>query len=163
MRLLIFGVVLFAGCATPFGRELEPGMATGQDVVAQLGPPQEVRTAPNGEKVLWYPRLIEHGASFAARIAPDGKLIAIEQRLTEENIAKLSAGAPAGAVRDLLGPPWRQYALLPQNAETWEYLLAGFNRRRTLYVRFFPDHLLQDLYVLERRGASAPPQRPNAR
>ena len=71
-----------------------------------------------------------------AGTGPDAKLAAVEQRLTDEEIVRLlPEGTPASAVRELLGPPTREYALFPEDIETWEYRLTGFQRPRTLYVQ----------------------------
>ena len=71
-----------------------------------------------------------------AGTGPDAKLAAVEQRLTDEEIVRLlPEGTPASAVRELLGPPTREYALFPEDIETWEYRLAGFLHPRTLYVQ----------------------------
>lgn len=91
-----------------------------------------------------------------AGTGPDGKLAALEQRLSDEEIVKLlPQGTPAAAVRELLGPPTREYALFPEDIETWEYRLSGFQRPRTLYVQLSAQHLVKQVYVLERRGTTS--------
>ena len=92
MRKLLL-VLLLAGCASFDGRSLVPGQSTVAEVEKAMGPAAEKRPGPNGETVYYYPRLPWGYVSYAARIAPDGKLVALEQRLTEENIAKLKPGA----------------------------------------------------------------------
>ena len=77
-----------------------------------MGEPVETRRRANGETVLWYWREIPNRAygrgNYAARIAPDGRLISFEQRLNDVNIAKLLPGVSrAEDVRDALGPPHR--------------------------------------------------------
>jgi outer membrane protein assembly factor BamE (lipoprotein component of BamABCDE complex) len=64
--------------------------------------------------------------SYAARIGADGKLIAIEQRLTRENFEQLKRGeSRADDVRDLLGPPWRVDQYPRREREAWTYQAQG--------------------------------------
>ena len=85
-------LLLLAGCASYEGRGLVPGVSTAADVEALMGAPAEVRKGVDGETVFWYPRLPYGRVSYAARIAPDGKLMNIEQRLTEDNLGRLEKG-----------------------------------------------------------------------
>src|SRR5437868_2695609 len=76
-------------------------------VCALMGQPADKRLGAQGATVYWNPQLPYGHASYAARIAPDGHLIAGEQRLTEENVARVAKGVSAEAVLDLLGPPYQ--------------------------------------------------------
>ena len=146
MRLLIL-LFLVAGCAGFDGRGLVPGQSTQRDVEALMGQPADKRVVAQGETVLWYPQLPYGHASYAARIAPDGRLIAIEQRLTEGNINKVTKGTSAAAVRDLLGPPYQPYIQRPLEREIWTYpmRIAGH-----MYPKWFVVHLsLDDRIVRE--------------
>ena len=51
----------------------------------------------------------------------DGKLEKIEQRLTRENIARITKGTTKQQVRELLGPPWRTYPVPRTSLEEWDY------------------------------------------
>src|SRR4029453_15037895 len=98
---------LLAACASFEGRGLVPGQSSAAGVEVVMGPAAAKRPAPGGESVYYYPRLPWGYVTYAARIAPDGKLVALEQRLTLENTAKVKAGATrAEDVLDLLGPPF---------------------------------------------------------
>ena len=55
-----------------------------------MGPAKDKRVLANGETLLWYPRQPSGAVSYAARIGKDDRLIAIEQRLTRENLDQLS-------------------------------------------------------------------------
>jgi hypothetical protein len=108
-----------AGCA---GSELMPGQSTAADVEAKWGPAAEKHTHPDGETVYYYPQLPWGRVTYAARIGPDERLIAFEQRLTEENIAKVVRGRSSAAeVRDLLGPPYQPMRIERMNREIWTY------------------------------------------
>src|ERR671923_2065737 len=88
MRALVaVAILLAAGCASV--RDLEPGRSTSADVQAVLGKPVEERSRPDGETWFYYSRQPFGRKMFVGRFGADGKLIAVEQRLSEEYIAKL--------------------------------------------------------------------------
>src|SRR6266480_3195079 len=131
---------LLIGCSG--GSALAPGRATEADVRAAVGAPVETRRRADGETVLWYwgeiPIRAYGRGNYAARIAPDGWLISLEQRLNDANIAKLLPGVSrAEDVRDVLGPPHRfaRQALKQQSRsgrrEQWGELLIFLLRGST--------------------------------
>jgi hypothetical protein len=149
---------LLIGCSS--GSTLAPGRATEADVKAVMGEPLETRRRTDGETVLWYSREIPDRAygrgNYAARIAPDGRLISLEQRLNDVNIAKLLPDVSrAEDVRDALGPPHRSYRLPGEGREVWEYQLEGFQRPLTLYVQLSSDQIVREVFMLERRGVAS--------
>jgi hypothetical protein len=142
-------VVLLAGCAAYSGAGLVPGESTVDDVVAVMGPPALIRDAPGGEKVYWYPRLPAARESFAARIDPDGTLIAIEQRLAPQYISKLQPNkSTADDVLDILGPPNRIYQYPRMQREAWEYQLRTPPTYFNLYVQISPDRVVREVFQL---------------
>ena len=150
--------VLLIGCSG--GSTLAPGRATEADVRAVMGKPVETRQRADGETVLWYSLEIPDRAygrgNYAARIAPDGRLISLEQRLNDVNIAKLLPGVSrAEDVRDALGPPHRSYRLPGKVGEVWEYQLEGFQRPLTLHVQLTSDQIVREVFMLERRGSAS--------
>src|SRR5918992_2826934 len=115
-------IAMAAGCASFEGRGLVAGQSSLSDVEKTMGRAAEKRPAPGGETVYYSPRLPWGYATYAARIGPDGRLIALEQRLTEENIAKLTPGTTrADEVRDLLGPPFEPMKQGLTGNEIWTY------------------------------------------
>ena len=146
----IAAILLAAGCAGYDGRGLVPGQSTEADVETLMGEPADVRKEANGEIVLWYPRLRYGRVNYAARIGPDGKLLAIEQRLTEENIARLVRGeSQAEDVRELLGPPHRADPFPRMEREIWTYYMQGYPTWKVLYVQFSPDQIVRELYYMD--------------
>ena len=146
------------GCAG--GSTLAPGRATEADVRAVMGEPLETRRGADGETLLWYSLEIPDRAygrgNYAARIAPDGRLISLEQRLNDVNIAKLLPDVSrAEDVRDALGPPHRSYRLPGKEGEVWEYHLEGFQRPLTLHVQLSSDQVVREVFMLERRGVAS--------
>jgi hypothetical protein len=146
----VFSVVValtLAGCAST-GANLQPGLATLADVEKSMGRPAEVHKAANGETTLWYPHPVAK-TSYAARIAPDGRLIAVEQRITEKNIAMIQLNRSTRAeVRELLGPPWliNQYPRMER--EIWTYPVYNRPQHKELYVQFSPDGVVRESWLV---------------
>ena len=67
-----------AGCASFDGRGLTPGVSNAAEVESVMGAPAEKRQVANGETWYYYPRQPYGRMTFVARIAPDGRLIALE-------------------------------------------------------------------------------------
>jgi hypothetical protein len=148
-----FFVLLFlTSCASFDGHTLIPGQSTQRDVEATMGRPADKRIAPGGETVYWYPQLPYGHASYAARIAADGHLIAVEQRLTEENVAKVVKGVSAGEVRDLLGPPYQPTVFHPLEREVWTYpmRIQGYVYPKWFVVQLsLDDHTVRESYLMD--------------
>jgi hypothetical protein len=134
--IALAAVVLGAGCATSGydGGDLTPGVSTMAEVEKDMGVPKDKRAGPDGQTILWYPRLPDGRVSYAARIGKDGKLIAIEQRLTRENLESIKPGASENDVRDLLGPPQSIQWFERQEVNAWSYNAQG---------------IVQQIYVVE--------------
>jgi hypothetical protein len=149
-RLLIVAVVTgLAGCASL--RSPEPGMTTAQ-LEASMGQAADKRVHSDGETWYYYPRQ-PHGLQMVvARVGKEGRVLAVEQRLTDENVARLEKGKTrADDVRDLLGPPWKVWPYPRMQREIWEYRMAiggGASVPQGLYVQISPDSVVREVYVL---------------
>ena len=142
---------LAVGCAAE-GRGLVPGQSTAADVEARMGPAAEKRPAPGGETVYYYPLLPGGYATYAALIASDGRLVAIEQRLTEENTEQLKVGATrAEQVRDLLGPPFEPMHQRLSGKDLWTYpmRIPGYPTPRWFLVQISPEGVLTEKYFID--------------
>ena len=153
MRLILVlaFAVLVAGCASE-GRGLVPGQSTAADVEARMGVPADKRPAAGGETVYFYPRLPWGYATYAARIAPDGRLVALEQRLTLENTEQLKVGATrAEQVLDLLGPPYEPMHQKLSGKELWTYpmRIPGYPTPRWFLVQISPEGVLTEKYFID--------------
>jgi len=138
--------LLVAGCASFDGRGLEPGQSTESQVLAQMGRPAEVRRLPGGAKALYFSRLPEGRAMYVATIGPDARLQSLEQRLTRENIARLTPDASTqDDVRELFGPPGAVGYLSLKPREWWEYKYLDWQDRRVLWVQFSEDRILREV------------------
>jgi len=150
---LLFAVVMIGGCSGHYsGAGLQPGRSSAQEVEALMGPAAEQRPGPGGETLRYYPRLPYGQAMYVARIGPDGKLVAIEQRLTPENAAKVVPGrTSAGEVRDLLGPPWGapRYARLER--DIWSYPMhvrSGYTKPQIFIVQLSYDGMVREAFFI---------------
>jgi hypothetical protein len=138
-----------AGCAT--SRNLQPSQSTRADVEAALGQPAEMRTLGNGETWLYYPKQPFGRKVQVARVAPDGKLIAVEQRLSEEYIAKL---VPNQSNRDdvlaLFGRPYERLNVARMERDMWTWYMRQYGTLpATLNVQISPDGVVREIYVLD--------------
>jgi outer membrane protein assembly factor BamE (lipoprotein component of BamABCDE complex) len=146
-----------AGCASFDGRGLTPGQSSAADVERVMGAPAEKRQV-GAETWYYYPRQPFGRKTYVARVAPDGRLVALEQRLTVENLAKIVPNSTsAKEVRELLGPPYiaTQYARLDRNIWTWHMRQYGDpGNPVSLNVQMSPDGMVREVYVLNEGGGS---------
>jgi hypothetical protein len=146
--LLLTSLLVLGGCAST-GASLQPGVATAADVERSMGRPAERRQLANGETVLWYPNFPWGKVSYAARIASDGRLIGVEQRMTEQNIATIELNRTTMAqVRDLLGPPYLTTEFPRMQREVWTYPVFSRPQHKELYVQFSRDGVVRESYLV---------------
>jgi hypothetical protein len=152
LLLAIAPLLAAAGCASFDGRGLATGQATSADVERVMGTPAETRKV-GGETLLYYPRQPFGGETFVARIGQDGRLIDIEQRLTDANVAKIVTNATTGQqVRDLLGPPWQTSHYALSNRTVWTWYMHEFGDPGTpmeLDVQMSPDGVVREVDKLD--------------
>ena len=146
---LVAALVAASGCATY--RDLVPAQSTQADVEATLGRPAEVRARGDGETWLYYPNQPGGRKVLVARVAPDGKLIAVEQRLSEEYIAKL---VPNQSSRDdvlaLFGRPYERLNVHRMERDMWTWHMRQYaTLPATLNVQMSPDGVVREIYVLD--------------
>ena len=121
-RFAVLIAAALCGCASYSGSSLVPQQSTAADVEAVMGKPVDRTRSKDGETVLWFSRLPYGREIFAARLAPDGRLIGVQQTLTEENFALIQPNRTrAEEVRALLGPPYRVSQFPRMQREIWEY------------------------------------------
>lgn len=141
-----------ASCASVDGRGLIPGQSSERDVQAVMGKPAETQPLANGDTVYWYPQLPWGHASYAARVGPGGRLVAFDQRLTEDNISKIVRGqTTAKEVHDLLGPAWRpeHYERMQRDIWTYPMRMPGYALPKWFLVQLSPDGIVRETYLLD--------------
>ncbi len=148
LAIAVFPLLLEAGgCASYDGYTLKPGQATSADVERVMGKPVETRKV-RGQTLLYYSREPNGGAIFVARIGPDDRLIDIEDRLTDANVAKIVPNVTtAGQVRNLLGPPWETGHYAVGNNTVWTWYMNSDPSE--LDVRMSPDGVVREVFRLD--------------
>ena len=145
--------LMLAGCASFEGRGLTAGRSAAADVERVMGAPAERRQAANGETWLYYPRQPYGRKTFVARLGADGRLIGIEQRLTDENVARIIPNTTrAEQLRELFGPPYNatQFARVDRNVWTWHMRRYGDpGIPAALTVQMSPDGVVREVYLLD--------------
>src|SRR5262245_8501937 len=106
--IALMAIGLLAGCASYDGRSLVPGQASSADTERVMGAPREKIALANGETVWFYPHGPAGRDTYAVTIAADGRVVSVEQRLTEAHFMKLVAGTSNQRdTRAIIGPPSR--------------------------------------------------------
>ena len=107
--------------------------------------------------MLYYPRGPLGRESFAVVLGADGKMRAIEQRLTDANIARLALGSSTTAqVRELLGPPPTTSTLPRLQREVWEYRMGDNLHPYFLSVQFSSDGIVREVLKLPEMNGDSP-------
>ena len=128
-----------------------------------MGPAAASAPPPGGETVYYYPRLPWGYVTYAARLAPDGRLVALEQRLTDENTEKLKVGATAAA--SICRAAVRAHAPPAAERQGWTYpmrvrLCHGYPPPAGSWCEISPDGVLSEKYFI--RGSELGPARTRA-
>jgi hypothetical protein len=142
-------VSLVAACASYDGRGLVPGQSTTVQVEALMGRPAERLSTSAGETVWFYPHAPAGRDTFAVRMRADGVLIAVEQRLTKENVARVVPGrTTTQELRELFGPPWQIWRNGLKERDVWDYPMLVDNRMMNFFVQFSDDGIVREAYLL---------------
>jgi hypothetical protein len=148
---------LFSGCASYSASSLVAGKSTAAEVEALMGKPAERVETPGGGSVLYYPRGPAGRETYAVSIGADGKVRAVEQRLTDANIARLVPGTTtAREVRELFGPPPTTQRLPRLQRDVWEYPMDNGAMPRLLLVQFSPDGIVREVFNMIDFAAQPP-------
>ena len=141
-----------AGCASFDGHSLQAGTSTLADVERVMGGAADKRQVGN-ETWYYYPRQPFGRKTFVARIAPDGKLAAIEQRLTDENVARIVPNTTrAEQVRELFGPPYTAMRFPRMDRSVWTWHMRRFGDPGipvSLNVQISPDGVVREVYIID--------------
>jgi hypothetical protein len=148
-RVIIFAAVAALSACSSM-RMPEPGISASQ-LEAQMGPAADKRVHSDGETLYYYPSQPYGLAMWVARVGADGRLIRMEQRLTDENVARIERGKTrADDVRDLLGPPYKVWPFPRMQRDIWEYRMSingAGGVPQGLYVQISPDNVVREVYI----------------
>ena len=144
--LVLVSGALLAGCASFNGSSLVPGASTAAQAEALMGPPAQQLSLPNGDMAIYFSRLPQGRAMYVVTVGPDGIMKSIEQRLTQENLAKLIPGTwTRKEVRELFGPPGDSVRFARLQREVWSYKYFGGHQQRIIYVQFSDDGVVREV------------------
>jgi hypothetical protein len=116
--------VLVAGCGIMGLARLEPGKSTEADVRQALGEPARVYPRPDGSRQLAFPRGPAGTQTYMAFVAPDGRLVRVDQVLAPEHLGRIAPGSMTSEQLELLiGPPWRIMAFPNLRRMAWDYVI----------------------------------------
>lgn len=137
---LVAGLML-AACANP--GSFVPQQSTITDVRARMGSPTDIRFDQNGEELWEYATGSRGRETYLFRFGKDGKVKAVTQLLTEEQLGKIVPNQTTKAgVRDLLGRPSDEAFL--RDGTSWSWRARIGDRDGRFVVRFRPDGIAAD-------------------
>ena len=137
LATLLAAATLLTACDEQRAARLEEGVSTEVDVRRQFGEPVQIIERADGSKLLSYPRQPEGWTNYEAEIAPDGKLAALRQLLTEANFAKVQPGMPQAAVGRLLGRHARELRFATRPGEVvWRWHVQRGQDKKVFDVTF---------------------------
>src|SRR6267378_3388673 len=147
--LAAIAILILAGCASFDGRGLAPGTPAAE-VERVMGPAADKRVH-DGETWLYFPRQPYGQATYVARIDRDGRLIAIEQRITDDNLARIVPGKTrVDEVRELFRPPYTDMNFQRMQREILEYRMRSDSSPvpYAVYVQASPDGIVREVYKM---------------
>lgn len=154
---ICLAMCLLSGCASYSGSSLVAGRSTAAEVEALMGKPAERVEKLGGGSVLFYPRGPAGRETYAVSIGADGKVHAVEQRLTDANIARVVRGTTsAKEVRELFGPPATTTHLPRLERNVWEYPMDSIAMPYVLFVQFSYDGIVREVFKMKDYSAEPP-------
>ncbi len=118
---------------------LKPGESSMETVRQVMGAPAREWRDADGSQTWEYPRTPEGVVNYMLDIAPDGKLKAIRQVLTEENFARVRPGMTREQIRRLLGQPAREQYFPLKNEYVWYWKTPGNSGADTYFNVSFDE------------------------
>jgi hypothetical protein len=124
-------------------------------------PPAATRPASAGETWRYFPDQPFGRKVLVERVAADGKRIAVEQRLSEEFIARLVPNQSRKEdVFSLFGPPYETAHYAPMDREVWSWHMRRFGVLPAgLHVQMSADGVVREIYVLDEHNKGDRPEK----
>jgi len=150
MKILLAAIALLAlaACASFDGRGIPQGASAAQ-VEAVMGPAADKRVHGD-ETWVYYPRQPYGYANYVARFDSAGRLIGIEQRLIDENVAAIERGkTERAAVEELLGPQYKvwHFPRMPRDVLEYRMRVTSTSVPQGLYVQATPDGIVREVFI----------------
>jgi hypothetical protein len=142
LALCIAALLFAAGCATQQA-------------------PAATQPASGGETWRYFPDQPFGRKVLVERVAPDGKLISVEQRLSEEFIARLVPNQSRKEdVFSLFGPPYETANYAHMDREVWSWHMRKFGVLPAgLHVQMSADGVVREVYVLDENNKNERPDK----
>lgn len=118
---LAAALLLATGCATTALLNLQPGRSTEADVRRALGEPALTLPAGEGGRQLVYPTGPLGTQTWMAFLASDGRLVRLDQALSEDNMRRVGTGITSDEVLRIIGPPYRRTDFPNLGQVAWDY------------------------------------------
>jgi len=150
MKILAFPVVFLAaallgGCGAPGG--IVPQQSTMTEVRARVGTPTDIRFDRNGDELWEYATGPSGYETYLVRFGADGRVKAVTQLITQEQLMKVEPGTMRKAdVRHLLGRPSDESFLYSGTVWSWRYRDGA--QTGHLAVSFNDDGTVRERMVL---------------
>ncbi|HZX33025.1 MAG TPA: outer membrane protein assembly factor BamE [Rhodocyclaceae bacterium] len=106
-------------------KSIRPGVTTGAEVEARMGPPGAEYGNEDGSVTWEYSRQPNGIECYMITLGPDRIVARVEQVLTEANLARVGEGMDREQVRRLLGRPGSVNIYERLNEEVWDWRVAG--------------------------------------
>jgi hypothetical protein len=120
LRVWLLLPLLFTACAGYSPAALKVGDSE-SSIVAQMGAPTARHTLPNGQQRLEYARGPYGKHTYMLTLDATGRLLGVEQVLTEQRFANIQPGMPVAQVRTELGRPAQARVGWRGVGEVWSY------------------------------------------
>jgi hypothetical protein len=148
---LLSCMVLLGGCANP--RALVAGQSTETDVRSRMGNSTDTHVDRNGDRIWNYATGPQGHETYQVRFGADGKVTAVTQVLTEEQLERVVPGKTTkDEVAMMFGPRFEEVVYVPGLTWTWRYNKGGI-QPGWLVVAFNPDGtVLYRIALLEPSG-----------
>lgn len=106
-------------------KSIRPGVTTGPEVEARMGPPGVEYRNEDGSVTWEYSRQPSGIECHMITLGPDRVVVRVEQVLTEANLARVREGMDREQVRRLLGRPGSVNTYERLHEEVWDWRVAG--------------------------------------
>ena len=131
--------LLAAGCASYGGSSLRPGASTEAEVRGVMGMPALAFDNADGSRRLAYPRGPLGIETFMVDIAPDGRMVAVHNVLSDDVFFQIRPGMTRDEVLRLIGPPGDTMAFSRNRQYAWDYRYQDTWGYRAIFSVTFDD------------------------
>lgn len=138
---LVLSAALLAGCATPDrDARLQPGASREADVVALYGQPTRVWPEADGGRTLEYSTQPRGQHCYMVHLAPDGRLIGVEDGLSFASRSRIEPGMTHEQVSRILGTERSRVFFSLSGEDVWDWTIepdqsGGYGMRFNVHFK----------------------------